>query len=997
VSVAGIVSASLIALGEISGRTTRADERHLDFVHKLQENGLADMALEYLKLLQQREDIPEEVMEGLDYEIGKTLVMQSEESDSETERKLLEEAAKILGKFLEDHQDSDSANDALAELAAVYLKQGQQALAKAESEKDASRKGQLRADARKTLENAQKSLTTAITKYREELKGAEQPAPAPKNEPPAKQEPDSKTKPDPKAKTKPTPKPTITKKPRPKPKTIQKKEEKDPRVEAAYILARLNLAISEFFIGRTYDAAAAADKKPRTDYLNRSAESFDTLFQEYRGAFAGLVAHLWHGRALEEQGDLRQALMVYDEVIVNEPPKGQQLPKEQAALFVQAEVFRLSVLNKQLKHSDVIPEAQQWLIGNQDKRRTPHGLGIQLELAKANIGLGLKMAAGSGERRGAFARVLQILNNEVGKFRSPYQDEAFKLRTQYAGEVSAAGGKIASFDEGQFIGDAALAKDPPKYDEAVTAYEQALALATEKTDEDEREATAYRLSYALFRAGNNAKAAATAEGLARSKPQSRWAPDCAAMALVAYSSSYAAAKTNAEKQAEMVKLASMAKFLEDRWPQHSQAQVARRSTGGILMYRREFLAAAEVYERIVEGSPLFAEGQSKAGQSYWNAYLTELGKPESERDAAAMGQWLQKAKSTLENSIAIQKQSSQPGTAIPLLQVETQLILGEIALKMGDAAEATPLLELLLPLIQSEDRKDLASLSVRILVAAMESVIAQGDLAKAEALMSDLEKQGGVDTTRITQVLVGLGRGLEQQLRQHQAAGRNAEAESVRKSYETFLERLGARQQQNFNSLQYLAESYFALGNYEKAGDTFDRMIQFAKTDPSFAQVKGGQSELNRVRLRRATSLRLVKKFEPALVEVDTLLKDNDRLLAAVMEKGRILQDWGGTNSAKFADAAKHWDQTGRKLQNMSPRPAEYFEARYGVAFCLTRTGKKDDAIKVLRSTMTLSPAVGGPEMRGKYERLLKELDPTGPPPAAKAAASPPAAPAANP
>jgi tetratricopeptide (TPR) repeat protein len=980
-------------LGALSSTAGSADERYMDFVHKLQEQGLADMAMEYLKLLQQRDDVPAEIKDELDFELARTMIMQSEESDAETERRLLDEAAKTLTKFLAEHKESENANDALAELAGVQLKQGQQIFAKSESEKDAAKKTQLRADARKTFELAKQSLQTAVAKYREQLGGEPQSAPG-KSE---SEKPETKAKSDAKSKTKTTPKATTARKPQSKSKSAQKQEEKDPRVEAACIIARLNLALAEFFVGRTYDASVEAEKKSRTDQLNKAAESFDNLFQEYRGAFAGHIAHLWHGRSLEEQGDLRHAIMIYDEVLVNEPPKGERIPKDQAALFTQAEVFRLSILNKQQKHTEVIPEAQTWLNGNQDKRRTPHGLGIQLELAKANIGQGLKMGAGSGERRGVFARAMQIINNEVAKFPSPYQNEAFKLRTQHAGEVSAAGAKIASFDEGQFVGDAALAKDPPQYAEAITAYEQAIALANDKTDEDERDATTYRLGFGYFKTGNIEKAVSTAEGLARAKPQSRWAPDCAALALVASSSAYAAAKTNAEKQTQMAKLASMAKYLEDKWPRHSQAEVARRTMAGILMYRREFLAAAEIYERINPGSPLYAEGQSKAGQSYWNAYLTELGKPESERDTAAMAQWLEKASASLERSVEIQRAATQEGAEVPVLLVETQLLFAEIELKTGGPEKALQLLEPLLPLAQSGDRKELAALTIRILVGAMEAAIAQNDLAKAESLMGDLEKQGGGDTTRITQVLVGLGRGLEQQLRQHQAAGRSAEAESVRKSYETFLEKLGARELQNFGSLQYLAESYFAMGIYDKAGETFERMIQFAKTDPAFAQTKGAQSELQRVRLRRATSLRLTKKFELALGEVETLLKENERLLAAVMEKGRVLQDWGGQTASKFADAAKHWDQASRKVQNMSPRPAEYFEARYGLAFCLSKTGKKDDAVKVLRSTMTLSPAVGGPETRGKFESLLKELDPTGPPPASKTAASPSAAPAGNP
>ena len=110
--------------GVLSSRAGRADERYLDFVHKLQEQGLPDLAMEYLKLLQQRQDVPAEIKEKLDFELGRTLIMQSEESDAETERQLLDEAAKTLSKFLDEHNDSENANDALAELHSKAAKGG---------------------------------------------------------------------------------------------------------------------------------------------------------------------------------------------------------------------------------------------------------------------------------------------------------------------------------------------------------------------------------------------------------------------------------------------------------------------------------------------------------------------------------------------------------------------------------------------------------------------------------------------------------------------------------------------------------------------------------------------------------------------------------------------------------------------------------------------------------------------------------------------------------
>jgi tetratricopeptide (TPR) repeat protein len=971
------VCLAALVLGFLPSRSGRAEERHREFVRKLQEHGYPDVALDYLRDLKKRDDLPNDVRAVLDYEIARTLVMQAEESDIETERKLLDEAAKAIGKFLQEYPDSEAATDASADLAGVLLKQGQQSLARAESEKDAARKKELRSDARGKFQQAHQRLTEAVAVFRAELRGDDSTAKAEPAEKPEDKSDKPKTKPG--AKTQ--------KRSRPRPKS-QKEGEKDTQVEGSYIVARLNLAMTEYYLGRTFDAAVEAEKKNKKTQLDKAGQSFDDLFQQYRGSLAGFVAHLWHGRTLEEQGDLRQALMLYDEVIVNEPPIGQRLTREQAALFTQAQLFRLSVLNRQGKHEPVIEEAEPWLRSHQDRRRTPHGLGIQLELAKANLALAQKMPAG-GERRQAVARALKVLNDEVGKFPGPHQNEAFRLRGQFAAEINPAGGKITSFDEGSFIGDGALLKEQwaqaaDAYEQALDAYEKAPKPVQEKIDPDELDAVRYRVAYSQFKKGDPATGAAAGEKLAREKPQSKSAIDAAAIALVSHSSLYSSAKTIEEKESHLARLADLAAYIEQRWPQHSQADVARRTVGGILLYRRDFGAAAETYSRISAGSPLYADAQAKAGQGYWSAYLAELTKPESERDTAAMARWLDEARSALGRALPLLKTTSMPNTPVPANFVEAQLLLAEITLKTGSPADATPLLEPLLPLVTA-DRQDLAPLATRVLVGAMEAAIAQGDVAKAESLMADLEKQGGNDTTRITQVLVGLGRSLEQQLRQHDAAGRSDEAQSVRKSYETFLEKLAGREQQTSSSLQYLGEAYFALGSYERASDTFTRMIekleQEAKTageDAKSAEGKKRTAELQRVRLRRATSLRMTRQFQPALADTESLLKQNNNLLAAHMEKGRVLQDWGDENAGRLAEAAKWWDQIARKLQNMSPRPLEYFEARFGLAQCLWKLGKKEDAVRVLQSTMTLSPDCGGPEMKARYDALVKQLQPGG-------------------
>jgi hypothetical protein len=62
----------------------------------------------------------------------------------------------------------------------------------------------------------------------------------------------------------------------------------------------------------------------------------------------------------------------------------------------------------------------------------------------------------------------------------------------------------------------------------------------------------------------------------------------------------------------------------------------------------------------------------------------------------------------------------------------------------------------------------------------------------------------------------------------------------------------------------------------------------------------------------------------------------------------------------------------------MKTRPPEYYEVLYNAALCLVRQARQSnnkekalDAEKMLKSTLTLSPQLSGPDMVAKYQTLL--------------------------
>ena len=102
------------------------------------------------------------------------------------------------------------------------------------------------------------------------------------------------------------------------------------------------------------------------------------------------------------------------------------------------------------------------------------------------------------------------------------------------------------------------------------------------------------------------------------------------------------------------------------------------------------------------------------------------------------------------------------------------------------------------------------------------------------------------------------------------------------------------------------------------------------------------------------------------------------------MEKGRILEAWAEKDPTKFDAAVTHWATLRNRLQPMRQKPAEYYEVMYNVAKCLVRESEKsnDKAIKidrankaekVLKSALTLSPKLNGPDTVARYKVLLNK------------------------
>ena len=72
--------------------------------------------------------------------------------------------------------------------------------------------------------------------------------------------------------------------------------------------------------------------------------------------------------------------------------------------------------------------------------------------------------------------------------------------------------------------------------------------------------------------------------------------------------------------------------------------------------------------------------------------------------------------------------------------------------------------------------------------------------------------------------------------------------------------------------------------------------------------------------------------------------------------------------------AFAHWQKLAMRLGMSRPRPVEYYDAWYHAAYALYKDKQPTKAKQTLGSVMRLSPKVGGPEMKEKYDALLKTI-----------------------
>ncbi|MCY2995365.1 MAG: hypothetical protein NTY19_47000 [Planctomycetota bacterium] len=975
-----------------------AEEVTLEFLHALQKNGYEDIAVEHLKTLQKQPNLPAELRDVFDLELSNSLRGAANRAyDAKEKDQMMADSQASLEKFLKEKPDHPAAISAMVSASDLAIDRAQKSLRSAKylAEKDQDQKAKYLAEARTSLEDAQKKLKTAAEKFRVRLAALpEVPKTTGKNR-----------------------------------RDVQKAQQAREAAAQDYVEAVGKSSMVQYFLAQTF---ADPNDPQRKKILTDAAKAFDEIYQKRRLEIAGLFAHMWHGKCMEEAGDTRLALDIYDEVLANAPDPGEaSADPALEPVFAQVEYFRLLILAKQ-KPAQFLAEAEQWLKAYKKIKATGGYQGITLEVAKAKLAASEKAA---GAEKAKLKQDATALLRDMRKVPSMYQQEAVQMMLQLGG------GEASSFDDALVLGNEAA--EAKRWSEAIDNYRKALAFSqktkikeTEKVGQT-REALAQcmlvvaRQNFSKNQLEECLVMASTLIKELGTEPPAALAISSLGVyaALNLYANTPEAEKE--KKEAALQRLSKIASFVISTWPAKPEADDARMALANSKLVVGEIDEALKRFDEVNPKSERHPQALYYAGRTYWGRYQAEKVKPEDKRNKEQMTSDRTKAQERLLASLEAQrkppeankkeepkkqppeaskkeepekpeaeaqdkeadaKQAAEEKTA--QLVAETQLMLGEILVESGQPKDAVGYFQPLMDGLDKEKTKSMdPKLLLRIYVGAFKSYLAAGELAKAGESGAGLA-DAAADSPFVNGWLMDFARQLNDEYKKAEAErigaadatqkdAANEKLKAVKEPLGKVLAKLGERQVSG-KGLMFVADTLAAVGLTDEATKVYDEILKKLE-DADFAKSVGATAP-TRARTQLIEIESTKGNYAKALKEVDKLIADNERALEPRMTKGRILQQWCEKDPSHYPEAVRHWAKTRDLLQRMKKKPPELIEVVYNIAACLlyqARSEKdKATAVKralegeqVLKAMLFNNPTLDKrPDMVARYKELLAKL-----------------------
>jgi cellulose synthase operon protein C len=885
----------------------------LAFVEELRQRGLHDLALEYLNQLRGDPSLPDNIKVILDYEEGRTLIDEAAKSgDLVLREDLLKEAKDKLEAFVKAHPQLSQTRDALVQMAKLLIERGHLAMLFSDETQDQAKKETKIAEARAAFTQAHDSYAKAV----EPLNAAYKKFSGfiPEGDP--------------------------------------RRAERD-EIYIAMLGAMLQKGVADYELAQTFPPGSPE----RIKSLKEAREQFESMSKNYRTQLAGLAAQMFQAKCYEESGDekdINAAIGIYKQLMEHGDPRLRDLQRNVGYFYIVA-------LAKRKQYALAADEASRWLAtyNRRDERRKPEGLGVLTEMAK-DIDAQLPQVS-AADRPKAIRQIIDAAK-EVVRYASPCKKEAMALLKKYKPSAALRAEEVAKLTYEDAMGQADDAMGTHEWDRAVALLTAAIKKADPAKNPDKANLARYNLAFCCYMNKQYYEAAVLAEHLARRYPSGGLSVKATDLGMQSWVEAYMN-HTELDRMSDLDHVINLATYTAEMWPDKEQADSARINLGQIYLGMGKHDKAIEVLGAVRRRSRDWVSSQNRLGTVHW-AKSRDL---ERRGDSAGAQAEAQKAVEVLNIALKARRESGS-GPTDPGLVGNA----GDLATVLTETGKPNDALALLDPIVKAQTVKS-GSVFASLMESQLKSYVAAGKVEPAIASMKALEQAGGAAGRG--QLYVKLGRLLEKELDRLKEQGNTGALSRMRQSYRTFLSTLAeSKSEQTYESLEWAGEGLLTLEAYPDAEKVLRRVLTELTQDPQFLQAAGAKGKLLRTRLKLLASLRGQGKFDEANSIVDELMSQKPPYIETLFEKGLLLEAEADAGRGSWPAAVRHWEDLAKKMERIRPRPENYYDAWYHVAWSLSKQKEPIRARQTLRGIMQLSPTVGGPEMKAKYLSLIAKL-----------------------
>lgn len=943
IAVSGVVGCSLGGVNDTLAQRAATEPEaaaavdpasiEVRYLQGLRARGYYDLALDHINAALADATTPDALKPVYTFEIGRSLLDEATAMpDLERRQALLDQARQKLDAFSKAFPGHPLASEALMQFARLNLERGHTSLLMADDVKTeddqgkplpsgrAERESKLAAaraafgEARKAYDQAREKLTAAYNGFPQFI-----------------------------------------------PRTDPRFEPRE-RARDAFLDAELQRGVVDYEEAQTH----AMGTKERAELLDKAIAQFAPLVKDFRTNNAGLHAQMLTGKSHEEKGEIREAMGIYKDLMEHSAVELRQLQR-------QVQFYQVICDRKRGEYALAADEAVRWLEANANYRTTEEGLGVQLELAK-NIIAQLPNAP-EEERGPAIRRAVDALT-QVAKFYSPYKPEALKLLREHQPKSAIKANQIAVLTYDDAMTQAQSAIDTHDWPLAEALLRQAMRRAERSREIEPLNRARFMLAFVYYASDRYYEALVIAEHLAKRYPEAGLSPRAAEIGLASLTQAYNTF-TAVDRLSDLDSMVELAKHTVEKWGDTDQGDNARVTLGEVALGRGEYPQAATWLEAVRDSSPNHLDAQVKAGDAHWrqSQRLREAGKAD-EADAEA-----KLALERVGGALAARDQAATPLN--DPARIVNANALAEIHRASGRPKEAVDLLEPIAKALEgSPPSAEIVPLYAASLSILLRAQLAAGQPERAIALMKVLETISP-SKSALTQLYFELGRTLKSELETLERQNNTAAYKKTQSAYKDFLLALANSEAgQSYDSLQWAGESLLDLRMPGDAAAVFQRILDTVAKEPSFTQQPAASSRVLRTNLKLVAAYRGMggqDNFKKARTLIQSLIEADARMLEPRMEKGMLLE--AEARAASGADSAglwrqslEYWNDLAKRLRQSSKQRIESFEAFYHVALALEGLGKKADALSTLKGVMTITPSVGNPEMKARYEALVKRL-----------------------